>query len=89
MATNITKFWTQTLTSETLEISQSLGLTKITIKPVSGTVTLLGSLQVGSLASEAIAVPSEGLTLANANDTRIIDGVTIDASAGSCIIIGN
>lgn len=76
---------TYILSSDTLTIVASMGVTSVSVLLVSGTVTIQGSLSLGSRTSDAITL-SSGTPL-NVSFQFPIDGYTIDASAGVALII--
>lgn len=75
---------TFTLTTS-IQIIQDWGVRSISIKCTAGTVTFTGSMKLGSLASNALTVPVDGVVTISDNDA--IDGLTIDATAGTALLI--
>ncbi len=84
MAVNKTRVWTYNLTTGTLAITHSLGLTSVSIILLSGAAgTVVGDLQVGSIASTAIAL-QEGVPITyTAKNGSVLDGITITNSSGT------
>lgn len=76
---------TYILTSESLEIVASMGVTNVSVLLVSGTVTVSGNVRLGNRESDPITL-SEGVPL-NVTFQFPIDGYTIDASAGSALVV--
>jgi hypothetical protein len=81
------RLWTKNVVNGTFVINSDLGLTKISILLISGAATFIGDLQAGVYPSEALALQS-GISF-NWADGKVLDGITIDASAGSVQIVGN
>lgn len=86
----VSKFFTKNLNNANFVISASMGLTKITLLVISGTVTLLGTLNVSGTDSDAVTIPEgAGITLENSGSVIPLDGLTINASAGNVSIVAN
>jgi len=77
--------FTYVLTNETLLIKSEYGVRSIAMKLVSGNASFYGTMKLGSLSSGSIPlVVNDSVTVSDDNN---IDGLTIDATAGSVQII--
>lgn len=84
-ATNV---HTQTLSSESLTISSSDNVLRVSVICRSGTVTAVGSTSFqGTSSSPVQFAVGEGVTLTAPSISQPIDGFTIDASSGIAEII--
>jgi hypothetical protein len=82
-ATNI---WSKTLTADTLSVSASQNVLRISILARQGPVTILGTSVFNGVASDTVTFATgQGVTLTSASTQNPIDGITIDASAGGAI----
>lgn len=82
------KLWTYTLTNGTFTVTTDMGLTELSIVLVSGAATLLGSLQVGSQPSTAIALTVGLPVFIPTESASPLDTTVIDASAGVVVFMG-
>ena len=81
------KLFTYVLTSNTLNIVESYGLTAIALKLTAGAGSYLGTKSLGAINSIAIPlIVNEAVTLTS-EQTKYIDELLIDASAGVIEII--
>jgi hypothetical protein len=79
-ATNV---WTGTITNDSITISQSQNVVRVTILCSAGGVTFLGSSQFNGTSSAAITFAvGQGITLSG-SPTNPLDGITITAPSGS------
>jgi hypothetical protein len=79
-ATNV---WTGTITNESLTISQSQNVVRVTILCSAGGITFSGSTTFNGVASEAITFAvGQGVTLTG-SAANPLDGITIAAPTGS------
>jgi hypothetical protein len=79
-ATNV---WTGTITNDSLTISQSQNVVRVTILCSAGGVTFLGSSQFNNTPSAAITFAvGQGITLSGSSSNPL-DGITIEAPTGS------
>lgn len=82
-ATNI---WSKTLTGDTLTVSASQNVVRISILARQGPVTILGTSTFNGVASDAVTFATgQGVTLTASSTANPIDGITIDASGGGAI----
>jgi hypothetical protein len=81
------KLFTYVLTANTLSIIESYGLTAIALKLTAGAGSYLGTKSIGTINSSAIPlVVNEAVTLSS-EQSKYIDELLIDASAGVIEII--
>jgi len=81
------KLFTYVLTANTLSIIESYGLTAIALKLTAGAGSYLGTKSIGAINSSAIPlVVNEPVTLSS-EQSKYIDELLIDASAGVIEII--
>lgn len=79
--------FTYVLTNDTLTIIESFGLTAIALKLTAGAGSYLGTKKLGDLSSSAIPlIINEAVTLTS-DQTKYIDELIIDGSAGTIEII--
>lgn len=79
-ATNV---WTGTITNESITISQSQNVVRVTILCSAGGITFSGSSVFNSTPSEAITFAvGQGVTLTGSS-ANPLDGITISAPTGS------
>lgn len=76
---------TYTLTSSTLTIQESFGVRNISLLLVSGTVTVTGSMKLGSTVSSALTLAADKPL--NLSFDFPIDGLIIDATSGVVTIV--
>lgn len=76
---------TYTLTSSTLTIQESFGVRNISLLLVSGTVTVTGSMKLGSTASSALTLAADKPL--NLSFDFPVDGLIIDATSGVVTIV--
>lgn len=82
-ATNI---WSKELSGDTLTISASQNVVRISILASQGPVTILGTSTFNGIASDAVTFATgQGVTLTASSTANPIDGITIDASAGGAV----
>lgn len=82
-ATNI---WSKELSGDTLTISASQNVMRVSILASTGPVTILGTSTFNGVASDAVTFATgQGVTLTASSTSNPIDGITIDASAGGAI----
>lgn len=79
--------FTGTLTSASLDITKEMGFSSVSIAYVSGTVTITGTRTAGSLQPSAVTLSATLSGFSFVVSAGAIDGIEIDASAGSCAII--
>jgi len=89
MNENVSIIGTATLTGQVLNIVGSMGISVISLKWISGTVTYSGSASVvladGSIMlSTQIPLDSQNFEMTSINP---IDGFVVDATLGSCIVV--
>jgi hypothetical protein len=81
------KLFTYVLTASTLTILESYGVTAVALKLTAGAGSYLGTKSLGAINSVAIPlVVDEAVTLTS-EQTKYIDELLIDASAGTIEII--
>ncbi len=73
------------LATETVVISESMGVRNISLLLVSGTVTVKGTQQLGARPDDAVTLTAG--TPLNLSFDFSIDGLTIDATAGAATMI--
>jgi hypothetical protein len=79
-ATNV---WTGSITADSITISQSQNVVRVTILCSAGSVTFTGSSLFNGTASAAITFSvGQGITLSG-SAANPLDGITIDAPSGS------
>ncbi len=76
---------TYELSGESITIVEGYGVRSLSVLAVSGTVTVKGTLKLGTRESDTIDVPV-GNPL-NISFDFSMDGVTVDASGGEAILI--
>lgn len=81
------KIFTYTLTSAILTIIADYGITKIAFRLLSGTVTVTGTMKIGSISSSALTLTTDN-PLAISDDEPI-ESLVIDATSGSVEIIAS
>lgn len=79
--------FTKTLTGDVLTFTNEMGYSKISVKWLSGTVTVTGQGSAGTTASGAISLNSANSEMTAVCDAAQINNYAIDASAGSCVIL--
>ena len=86
----VSNIWTYELSSDSIYIDDSFGFTVISVLCTTGSVSILGSLTRGGLASAPITLTQgQGITISGGSDsTIIISGTTIDATSGTAILGG-
>lgn len=72
------------LSSETITITEDMGVRNISVLLVSGTVTVKGTMKLGSRDSDTVTLDSTPL---NVSFDFPIDGYIIDASGGVALLI--
>jgi hypothetical protein len=78
--------FTYTLTNETLTISSSQNVTRLTVLCRQGSITFTGSATFNGISSGAITfVVNQGVTISAPSPNNPIDGVVISAATGSDI----
>jgi len=81
-----TNFFTKTLTSDSLTISASDNVTKVSVICRQGSITYRGNLRFQGAASEPITLEeNQGVTLTASATSNPIDGITITSASGSDI----
>lgn len=79
-ATNI---WSKTITNNTLTVSASQNVVRISILARQGPVTLLGTATFNGAASDLVTFATgQGVTLTAASTQNPIDGVSINVAGG-------
>lgn len=79
-ATNV---WTGTITNDSITISQSQNVVRVTVLCSAGGITFSGSSQFNGTASAAITFAvGQGITLSGSTSNPL-DGITIAAPTGS------
>lgn len=73
------------LASETIVVSQEMGVRNISVLLVSGTVTVKGVMKLGARESDTVTLEAD--VPLNISFDFCIDGYTIDASAGAALLI--
>lgn len=87
--TSITQnFWTYDLTNSVLVIDSSFALTSISLILITGTGTLVGTVNSGGLASTPVNLIIGMPVTVYSDSNNVISGLTIDASLGQVSIIG-
>lgn len=84
------QIFTTTLSNSSLTITQSFGLTNISVYNVSSTAgSVTGSITTGGIASSAISIDENESFNVTAQGVSVIDGLVITAPAGCTLnIIG-
>jgi hypothetical protein len=82
MAFKTQSIYTGSFNNESIEIDESMGLTLISINPISGTINLIGTNAVPGLASSSVTLVVGQPVLISADSGYTLDNITIDASAG-------
>jgi len=85
-ATNI---WSKTITNDTLTISGTQNVVRVSILARQGPVTLLGTATFNGVASDTVTFATgQGVTLTASSVTNPIDGITVVvAGAGIADIV--
>lgn len=79
---------TTTLTGTTLDIDATDNVLRISILAVTGTVTVLGSTDFKGVAPTPVTFTTgQGMTVVSPNTSLPVDGLTIDATAGTADVI--
>ncbi len=86
MADQSSKVWTKNLTSGTLTILESFGLSIISIVLISGTGSIKGSLSVAGQDSDVVALTVGVPITISAPGNYLLDGIDITASGAVQII---
>ena len=83
------KTWTKTLDATSLVITSAYGFVALSILCTSGTITILGDMTGRVTAPDAITLSSgQGVTIGGGDSSSLIlEGITIDASAGIAALI--
>ena len=80
-ATNV---FSRTLTNESLTISASQNVTRLSVLCSSGSITFLGSSSFNGSSSTAVTFASgQGASITAASTSNPLDGITINAPTGS------
>jgi hypothetical protein len=83
-----TNIHTQPLSSQSVTINASDKVLKATILVTAGTVTYNGSYAFQGTSSAPIELAAgQGVTITSDSTSQSLDGVTIDASAGTCNLL--
>lgn len=81
-------FWTYVLAGDSLTIDSTFGFKNLSMELIGGNATFIGSGQGnGSLGPSAISLIEGNPVTISTGSTNTIEGLTIDASAGSVNII--
>ncbi len=79
---------TETLSGESITINSTDNVVRLSIVGASGSVLVNGSQSFQGRPSTAVTFSSgEGITLTSPSINNPIDGVTIDATSGSCDLV--
>ena len=89
MAELYTRIWTKVLSNSILSVQENLSLTQLSLLLTSGSATISGDLEVGSMPSEPITLQTGVPITISSTSNYPLDGITIDASSGTVEIIGN
>jgi hypothetical protein len=82
-------FWTYQVTNSTLTIDESMGIGMVSVMLTSGSGTVSGSTQAGIYPSQSLQLTAGMPLTFGGNSTRVITGLTIDASpTGNIYVIG-
>ena len=87
------RIWTGTLTGSSLTIVEADNVTQITLLVTNGTATITGNFPfpnvVGTPIAASPATLPNGTTFTYVSDgpQAPIDGLTIDASGGTCVLV--
>jgi len=79
--------FTYTLTNNTLTINEADGITCVAIKLVAGAGSYKGTKRIGSIDSTATSLVLNKPVTISSEQTKYIDSLIIDASAGTIEII--
>jgi len=85
---NTQTFWTYVLNGDALEIIPSFGFKNLSMELISGTASFIGTGQGdGTIPSESVPLYTNKPVTIATGSTRVIGGITIDASSGVVNII--
>lgn len=79
--------FTGTFTNTTVSIVEAMGLSVISINPISGTVTLTSTASVPGLSSGTITLTVGQPVLIAADSGYTLNAITIDSTAGGVFAI--
>jgi hypothetical protein len=79
--------FTYVLTSGTLTISETDGVTAVAMKLLSGAATYAGTKKIGTIDSTPTSLIVDKAITVTSEQTKYIDSFTIDATGGSVEII--
>ncbi len=79
--------FTYTLTSGTLTINETDGITAVAMKLLSGTATYAGTKKIGNVDSTPTPLVVDKSITVTSEQTKYVDSFTIDATGGSVEII--
>lgn len=86
MAIGALNVWTYTLTNDTLTITASQNVVRLTILCRQGSITFLGSSSFDGTAAGVITFAvNQGVTISSPSPSQPIDGVVIGAASGGDI----
>lgn len=74
--------FTKTFTNTTFAITETLNLTIVSINLISGVATILGTNNLPSLTPSTASMSVGQPILLSADNGYILDGITIDSTAG-------
>ena len=79
--------FTYTLTGDTLIINEEDGITCVAIKLIAGAGTYQGNKKINNVDSTATSLILNDPVTINSEQTKYIDNLIIDATAGTIVII--
>jgi hypothetical protein len=82
MAFKTQSIFTGTFNNESVDIVESMGLTLISINPISGTTNLIGQSSIPGLSSSSVTLVVGQPVLISADSGYTLDDIRIDASGG-------
>jgi hypothetical protein len=80
-----TNVWSKTLTADSITISASQNVVRLSVLTRQGTVVFIGSTSFNGVAADAVTFSQgQGVTLTGST-TNPLDGITIEAATGGDI----
>ena len=74
--------FTATFTNTTFAITETMGLSIVSVNLISGVATILGTTQIPGLTNDAASLSVGQPILVRADSGYTLDGITIDSTAG-------
>lgn len=87
MAFKTQSIFTGTFVNQSVNIVEGMGLTIISINPISGTTTLTGQNAIPGLTSSGVTLVVGQPVLISADSGYTLENIRIDGSAGGTFII--